>query len=110
MREVFALAKGDIPIYEDELFSSLSVDTINKIDFCIRFLSNANWSIRNRNVCKKITGYPNLYELRPKNVRLFFFMIVKNAYITHGYVKKENKTDPGQIKRALHLKSEAIQE
>jgi len=109
-REVFALATGDVPIYEEELFSSLTVDTINKIDSYVEFLSNATWPIRNRNVCKKLTGCPNLYELRPKNVRLFFYMVYNNAYITHGYVKKQNKTEPEQIRRALRLKDDGIKE
>jgi hypothetical protein len=72
-REIFALAKTDKPIFEEELFLELSEDTINKIFSYIDFLSNASLPIFATNISKKLKGC-DVWELRPKNVRLLYFL------------------------------------
>ena len=57
---------------------------------------------------KKVTGTKNLYELRVKlgnNIcRFFYFHHAHNIYvITSGYVKKEQKLNKLEIKKALGL-------
>lgn len=54
-----------------------------------------------------------LKELRVKLgstiVRLFYFHHEGRVYVlTSGYVKKDQKTDPREIKRAIRLKSEFL--
>jgi phage-related protein len=57
---------------------------------------------------KKIQGAKELYELRIKLgsdiCRLFYFHWKGKVFvILSGYVKKENKTNPNEIKKALKL-------
>src|SRR5437899_3285562 len=103
---VFALAKHNIIIYENELFDSINAPSQQKIAARIDFLANEQPPIRNDQICKKLKGCDNLYELKAKQIRLFFFIVGKRAIITHGYVKKSNSTDSQQIARAERLKQE----
>ena len=57
---------------------------------------------------KKITNVDYLYELRVKLgsdiCRLFYFHHKENIYIiTSGYVKKKDKTDKDEIKKAVNI-------
>jgi phage-related protein len=57
---------------------------------------------------KKIKGVEGLFELRVKlatNIcRLFFFHLDGQVYVvTSGFVKKENKTNPREIAKAVKL-------
>ncbi len=110
-RKVSALSlnKG-LPIYQAELFPVLDRRTKLKIVNYIDFLSASTFPVTNTSISKKLTGYNNLYELLPKPVRLFFFMLGKDAIITHGYVKKKNKTDKSEIDRAQTLKDRFLRE
>ena len=63
---------------------------------------------------KKIHGVEGLYELRVKlatNIcRLFFFQYKGKVYVvTSGFVKKEDKTDPREIGKAVKLMNEVLQ-
>ncbi len=60
----------------------------------------------------KLSGY-DLWELRAKQgstiCRLFYFQHRNRLFVvTSGYVKKADKTDREQIRRALRLKSEYL--
>jgi hypothetical protein len=62
---------------------------------------------------RKIEGTEKLYELRVKQgtniCRLFYFSKGKMIFIiTSGYIKKTNKTDKDEIKRAGRLMSEYL--
>jgi len=86
-RKVLALSRSDAaPIY-------------------IAFLSKSKFPVVNSTISKPLKGYQNLYELRPLPVRLFFFMMGNDAVITHGIVKKKDKTDKKEIQRAENLKA-----
>ena len=61
---------------------------------------------------KKLTGH-DLHELRVhqgSNIcRLFYFFHGTSVVVvTSGYAKKRNKTDPGEIDRALRLKAQYL--
>ena len=63
---------------------------------------------------RKIEGTEKLYELRVKQgtniCRLFYFSTGKTIYIiTSGYIKKTNKTDKDEIKRAVRLMNEYLE-
>ncbi|MEX2090496.1 MAG: type II toxin-antitoxin system RelE/ParE family toxin [Bacteroidota bacterium] len=105
-RRVLALSRSDdAPIYQDELFQGLDHRSKKKIVNYIAFLSKSKFPVVNINISKPLKGYHNLYELRPLPVRLFFFMIGNDAVITHGIVKKKDKTDKKEIQRAENLKA-----
>ncbi|MDR0681872.1 MAG: type II toxin-antitoxin system RelE/ParE family toxin, partial [Dysgonamonadaceae bacterium] len=58
---------------------------------------------------RKIVGTDDLYELRIQvatNIcRLFYFYYNKKIYIIlSGFIKKQNKTDPNEIERALKIR------
>ena len=61
---------------------------------------------------RKLSGY-DIWELRAKQgntiCRLFYFQHRNRIFVVmSGYVKKTDKTDPEQIRRALRLKSEYL--
>lgn len=110
-RKVYALSiREGVPIYQDELFSGLDPRIKLKIVNYIHFLSDSKFPVTNKTISKKLKGFPNLYELLPIPVRLFFFMVADNAYITHGIVKKKNKTDKSELDRAETLKQRYFRE
>ena len=104
-----SLSKG-VPIYQVELYPELDERTKLKIVNYLDFLSKSTFPVTNTSISKKLHGYNNLYELLPKPVRLFFFMLGKDAIVTHGYVKKKNKTDKTEIDRAESLKERFLKE
>jgi hypothetical protein len=110
-RKVSAMAIGkDIPIYQDELFPHLDKKLKNRINNHIQFLSNRRFPVENKSICEQLKGYGNLYELKPKPVRLFFFTIGNHAIITHGFIKKKRTTDVSEINRAISLRDRCIRE
>jgi phage-related protein len=64
---------------------------------------------------KKIIGTKDLYELRIKQgtniCRLFYFYYSDQLYvILSGFVKKQDKTDPNEIKKALRIQAKYVEE
>ncbi|MDR3249058.1 MAG: type II toxin-antitoxin system RelE/ParE family toxin [Treponema sp.] len=62
---------------------------------------------------RKIVGTEDLYELRIQvatNIcRLFYFYHKNELYvILSGFIKKENKTDPREIEKALRIRMEYV--
>jgi hypothetical protein len=108
--DVYALVKRARPIYEEELYHKIDEQTKNKIFGYIDFLANTQPPITNRHISRKISGYPNLFELRPKNVRLFYFLVGNRAIIIHGFVKKSRKAPKEELERAENLKRQFLSE
>lgn len=51
----------------------------------------------------------DIYELRPSSSRVFFFYFRNGVFIIlHGYEKKQNKTDPKEIEKAISEKKDYI--
>ena len=51
----------------------------------------------------------DIYELRPSSSRVFFFYFKDGVFIIlHGYEKKQNKTDPKEIEKAILEKKDYI--
>jgi phage-related protein len=64
---------------------------------------------------RKIVGTDDLYELRIQvatNIcRLFYFCYNKQIYIIlSGFIKKQDKTDPNEIERALKIRKKYVDE
>jgi phage-related protein len=64
---------------------------------------------------KKIVGTEGLYELRVQQgnniCRLFYFHYNKEIYIIlSGFIKKQKKTDPEEIKEALKIMKNYMEE
>jgi phage-related protein len=100
----------DIPIYQDELFPHIDKRLIQRMNIHIEFLSNRQFPVENKSICEQLKGYDNLYELKPKPIRLFFFMMGNDAVITHGFIKKKRTTDISEIDRAVSLRDRCIKE
>ena len=111
-REVFAIVRSgkDAPLFEEELYPLISEAQRDKVETYIQHLADVPAPIQNSNAIKKLKGVPNLWELIPKPVRLFFFFVHKQAVITTGFVKKQNKTPKEEIARAQHLMMQYMKE
>jgi phage-related protein len=64
---------------------------------------------------RKIVGTEELYELRAKQgtniCRLFYFWYNDEKYVVlSGFVKKQDKTDPKEIGRALNIMRTYVEE
>lgn len=110
-RKVMAMCRAkEAPIYQEELFPHIDEQLKHKINLHIKFLSDRRFPVENTTIAEKLKGYGNLYELKPKPARLFFFMVGDDAIITSGYIKKKNKTDIQEIRKAIGLRDNCLQE
>lgn len=84
---------------------SFSNKIIDKIRIEIEILKEHGLSLLTTSKIKKITSYPNLYELRIKSsvqLRLFFVFVSPNIFLlVHGFIKKTNKTPIKEIRTAI---------
>ena len=109
-REVYALVKKQRPIFEEDLHDSVPEQTKDKIDAYVKFLSDAKLPITNKHISRKLQGYDNLFELKPKNVRIFYFFFVRHAVLISGCTKGPKKTNELDIERAEKLKRTFLSE
>lgn len=79
-REILALVRKQRPVFEDDLYHAIPQATKNKIDELIKFLADATLPITNRRISRKLAGYDHIYELKPKDVRLFYFQYGNDFY------------------------------
>jgi phage-related protein len=96
---------SDIQDYlETLLHSSNKADRIqlDKIRYQMHNLRNLGPSLRAPYV-KQLKGLPHqLFELRPMPERIFFAFWHQDRYIfLSHYTKRQNKTDPRELRRAL---------
>lgn len=62
---------------------------------------------------KKLTGSNGIWEIRIKGrnniYRIFSFFFLENSLVlTHGYIKKTQKTDPKEIKKSEKYKNDFL--
>lgn len=84
--------------------------TKDKIDALIKFLADATLPITNRNTSRKLKGFDNLYELKPKNVRIFYFQYGKDFIIASGCKKGNKKENQQDMKKADNLRRQFLSE
>lgn len=109
-REVYALVKKQRLIFEEDLYDSIPHQTADKIDEYIKFLSDARLPITNKHINRKLQGYDNLFELKPKNTRIFYFFFGHHVILISGCFKKPKKANEIDIVRAEKLKREFLSE
>jgi phage-related protein len=106
----------DIVILEDakEFLDKLEPKMMAKSYRTIKMLSEFGPSLTLPH-SRKIVGTEDLYELRVQvatNIcRLFYFYYNKEIYIIlSGFIKKQDKTEPNEIERALKIRKEYVDE
>lgn len=96
---------SDFEVYLEELIESTDrteLATAKKLRYQLGLLSSAGPALRAPQVTE-LKGYRyKLFELRPLPERVFFAFWDKDRYvILSHYTKRQNKTDPREVKRAL---------
>jgi len=82
---------------------------LESIWFCINMLREKGLNIREP-YAKKIIGEPDLYELRPRSDRVFFFSQTRDTLVLlYSFVKKSQKTPDKEIAQAIREKKEYIE-
>ncbi len=101
-----------VDLIEDagDFILSLNLKMQAKVQRTIGLLEEFGFNLKEPHV-KKIRNTEDLFELRIKAgsdiCRLFFFFWKNRTFIiTSGYMKKTNKTDPNEIKRAVRIMGE----
>lgn len=65
--------------------------------------------IWNEHKFKHLTGSSQIFEFKADKGRvLCFFFTGRRLILTHGFLKKSNKTPPGEIERAEAFKSDFL--
>ena len=82
---------------------------LEAILFCIDMLREKGLNIREP-YAKKIIGQPDLYELRPRSDRVFFFSQTRDTLVLlHSFVKKSQKTPDKEIEQAVREKKDYLE-
>jgi len=98
----------------DEFLDSLPSDDRKKVLMKIKFIGDT-WPARiPSQSLKKLKGTEEIWEIRVKGhdniFRVFcFFFTGVHLVLTHGYVKKDRKTDPREIDKAERCRREYIE-
>lgn len=104
----YDLADGSEPAYEFLL--RLDHKMRSKMVWTIELLEASGTGIREP-YSKHLTD--GIFELRAKvgsdiSRVLYFFVIGRRAILTHGFIKKSNKTPPSEIERAKLYRNEYL--
>lgn len=95
-------ARGDSPV--GEFILSLDGSTRRKIESIIDLLKELGPQLK-RPFADKVEG--KIYELRPKQARiLYFFAIEKEIIFVHGFLKKRDAIERGDIELAKRRMSD----
>ena len=95
----------------DELIEDRSnFKLVTKIEQYINMLSAYGYQINqlfNPKASKRVDDKNGIYELRPDDVRVFYYFISEdqNYVLLHGFVKKKNKAVE-EIKKAIREKKD----
>ncbi|WP_155286874.1 type II toxin-antitoxin system RelE/ParE family toxin [Lacticaseibacillus zhaodongensis] len=98
---------SEFEAYLDQLLGSndkKDATTLKKIRYQMKLLEKLGPALREPQV-KELKGYSHkLFELRPMPERVFFAFWDADRYvILNHYTKRQNKTDPREITRAISL-------
>ena len=115
MYEVFKYKTENGRCLIDEFLDELIEDRSNfklvtKIEQYINMLSAYGYQINqlfNPKASKRVDDKNGIYELRPDDVRVFYYFISEDqsCVLLHGFVKKKNKAEE-EIKKAIREKKD----
>ena len=85
---------------------------LTKIELYIKMLAEYGPSINikyKRVACKLVDSKNGIYELRPDNVRVFYFYNDNNQryVLLHGFIKKKNRAE-AEIQKAIKEKKDYV--
>jgi hypothetical protein len=109
-RTIWAICKRDKPIYEEDLYDSISTDIKDEIDAYIKRLSDTEQPIRDKRLRTPIRGYKNLFEMKPYRYRLFYFFDKNDIYITSSCKKKNRKENQTDYNTAHNIRLQYLRE
>lgn len=109
-REVFALVKRSKTIFEEDVYDGIPIGTKNRIDEYVEHIANAELPFTNFTVSRVIKGHPDIFELRPENVRILYFFFGRNIILANACKKKPKKAFQADVKRAEKLREEFLSE
>lgn len=110
--KIYENSNGNRPLekYIATLLKEHKDDEVTKIKAYLDKLAEYGFLINdyfNPKAIKRIKE--NIYELRPDASRIFFFCYQNGVFIIlHGYEKKQNKTDPKEIKKAIKERNDFL--
>lgn len=112
--KIYETPSGNRPFQKflEKLIQQHKEDEVYKINAYLNKLKELGFDINTK--FKPLAIKPlrdDVYELRPSSSRIFFFYFKDGVFIIlHGYEKKQNKTDPNEIKKAIAEKKDFIKE
>lgn len=109
-RTIFALCKGSRPIFEDDILAQLTEERKRKVAELIKFLADAPLPITNKHLSRKLEGFKNLHELKPDDIRIFYFFGMGGAVLVSACMKKSKKTNQQDMRRADKLRYDFLAE
>jgi phage-related protein len=102
--EFFVGAEGSCPA--ETWLDSQSLKMQQKFAALFKMLGDVG-RIFNEQKFKHLTGTDQLFEIKADQGRvLCFFVVGKRVILTHGFLKKSDKTPKGEIERAEKAKAD----
>lgn len=112
--KIYETPSGNRPFekYLEQLAKKHKNDDVTEILNYLDKLSEFGFEINNKFKHDSIKHIKDgIYELRPTSSRIFFFCYVDDMFIIlHGWEKKQNKTDPKEIEKAISEKKKFLKE
>ena len=105
-RNVWAICRRDRPIYQEDVWDDISEEKRDDIDLYIKRISDYRQPIGDKRLKTPIRGYQKLFEMNPFGVRLFYFFIGEDIYITSACKKKNTKENRNDYKRADDIRNQ----
>ncbi len=104
--EFFVASDGSTPA--EEWLDSQPMKMQQKLAALFKMLGDVG-KIYNEQKFKHLTGTDQLFEFKADQGRvLCFFFVGKRVILTHGFLKKSDKTPKGEIERAEKMKTEFV--
>jgi phage-related protein len=114
-KEILFYKKSDGTCPIEEFLDTLTKKDVEKVLWILRLLEDPDIAILPIKYFKKLVNTNNIWECKVKcssnSYRIFcFFFESDKIVITHGYVKKSQKTNPREIRKAENYKTDFIKQ
>lgn len=85
---------------------SLPKPELRKVVALLQRAADHGLPLHNRQKCRQLAGYRNLYEFKSSQVRLLFFITSdQDVVLANGFLKKRGATPRQEIDRAVRIRS-----